>query len=50
MHTLERAKVTFLVHGSIGQLESVDNVDDGLLLVIDTLITTLLSRGVGTNV
>ena len=50
MHTLERDKVRLLVEGNRVQMERVNNVDDGLLLVIDTLITTLLSRGVGTNV
>ena len=49
LHTLEVAEVSLLVEASLVELESVDNVDLGLLLVVGLLLTTL-GGSVGTGV
>lgn len=48
--TLEVGQVGLLVERCLVQAERVDNVDDGLGLVIGVLIITTLSRGVGTDI
>lgn len=48
-HTLEVAEVGLLVELGLVELESVDNVDLGLLLVVGILITAL-GRSVGASV
>ena len=47
---LEVAEVGLLVEGGLVEAERVDNVDDSGGGIVSTLITTLLSRGVGTDV
>lgn len=48
--TLEVTEVLLLVERGLVQTERVDNVNDLLGRVIGTLVTAILSRGVGTNV
>lgn len=48
--TLEVREVRLLVVGSLAQTERVDNVEDGLGLVVDVVAAAILSRRVGTNV
>lgn len=47
---LEVTEVRLLVERGLVEAERVDDVDDGLGLVVGTLVTALLSRGVGTDV
>lgn len=47
---LEVAHVGLLVERGFDKAERVDNVDGGFGGVISTLVTTILSRGVGTDV
>lgn len=47
---LEVAEVGLLVERGLVEAERVDNVDDGGGLVVGTLVTTVLSGGVGTDV
>lgn len=49
MHTLEVSEVCLLVEVGLVELESVDNVDLGLLLVVGILVTAL-GGGVGAGV
>lgn len=48
--TLKVGEVGLLVERGLVQAERVNDIDDGLGLVIGTLITTILSRGVGTDI
>ena len=47
---LEVTEVGLLVEGGLVEAERVDNVDDGGGSILGTLVTTVLSGGVGTDV
>ena len=47
---LEVTEVGLLVEGGLVEAERVDNVDDGGGGILSTLVTTILSGGVGTDV
>jgi hypothetical protein len=47
---LEGSKVGLLVEGGLVEAERVNNVDDGGGVILGTLVTTILSGGVGTDI
>lgn len=48
--TLDIGHVGLLVEGGLGQTERVDDVVNSLGVGLNTFVTTILSRGVGTDI